>query len=505
MEIKIDRQSKTPLYLQIRNSIRSLIMAGNLPEGYRLPSERTLAQNLSINRSTVVKAYEELEADDLVESHVGRGTTVKSVNNDPGTVNDSASFNMTWKHLFSRQSARMQDPLITNILNLLARQDIISLAAGAPSPELYPNADFASVSADLHMQYGSSLMEYGPTPGQGELRAYLVQHMRDRGTALGLENIMVTSGSQQALDLITRVFIEPGDTVFVEEPSYMGALQVFSAAGARLVSVPMDKDGLRTDVLEQLLARNRPKFIYTLPTYQNPSGITLNEQRRRELLKVARAHHVPIVEDDIYSDIYFDRPVPSLKSADNHEQVIYISSFSKIVFPGLRLGWVAAPAEVVNRLVLAKQLTDLHSNTPAQLALAEYCNRGLLEKHLSFIRAEYALRCGAMLSGLKDHSPAGLKWSRPAGGFYIWCTLPEGISSTQLLVRAVNNGVAFVPGEAFYTGGEGSQSLRLSFSRYSPEKIRTGVEILCSTLKEMTDRGPRNVARMPLEDVVPLL
>lgn len=487
MHINLDRKSHTPLYLQIRNQIRQLILSRDLDSGYRLPPERKLAGALGVNRSTVVNAYRELEADGLIESRVGRGTTVKFVPAVKGEEEvDLVVQPPAWKNFYSRQAARMFNPAISNILDLVNREDIISLAVGIPCHELQPVQEFKSILAELFSKKGPYLFDCGPTAGYYPLREYLAGFMKARGMEAGPEKIIILSGSQQGLDLLAKVFLEPGDAVVVEEPSYMGALQVFAAAGSRIFSVPLDEEGIQVDILEQVLSRYRPKLIYTLPTYQNPSGISMSLSRRRQLLKLAYRFHVPVLEDDPYGELYYEGGrVSSLKAMDPHGYVIYLSTFSKMLFPGLRLGWVAAPSTLVNQLIMAKQLDDLHSNTMSQWAVNEFCRKGLLEGHLKKVRGEYAARRDIMLSSLEELAPPGFRWNRPEGGYHIWCSLPEGVNASALLARATVNKVAFVPGDAFYANGGGADRLRLSFSRYSGEVIKEGIRRICENLHEM--------------------
>jgi len=487
VKINVDRNSQTPLYLQIRNQVRQLILSRTLQMGCRLPPERKLADTLGVNRSTVVNAYRELEADGLIESHVGRGTTVKTPPaGEGGEKSDLVVQPLAWKHFYSRQAARMFNPLISNVLELVAREDVISFAVGVPSQEFYPMEAFNLILSELTAGKGYYLVEHGPTAGHYPLREYLAEFMSERGVDTGPENIIVLSGSQQGLDIVAKVFLEPGDVVVVEEPSYLGAIQVFAAAGARVFSVPVDGEGMRVDLLEQILSRYRPKLIYTLPTFQNPSGVGMSIARREELLKLAYRYHVPILEDDPYSELYYEGgPVRSLKSMDVHDHVIYLSTFSKMLFPGLRLGWFVAPATLARQLVMAKQLVDLHSNTLSQWAMEAFCRRGMLEEHLRKVRGKYAAKRDAMLTSLEEFAPSGLRWNRPDGGFYLWCELPEGLHAGALLSRAAEKMVAFLPGDAFYANGGGTDRIRLSFSRYPEETIREGIRRICETMDEI--------------------
>jgi len=507
VEIKLDRKSPAPLYLQIRNQIRRLILSRRLQAGSRLPPERELAGALGVNRSTVVNAYRELEADGLIESYVGRGTTVKFIPpGEEGQETDLAVQTPVWKSFYSRQAARMFNPIISNILDLVNREDIISLAVGLPSNEFYPLKEFNSIMSGLICEKGRYVFGHGPTAGHYPLREYLAGFLKERGVETMPDNSMVLSGSQQGLDLAAKVFLEPGDALVVEEPSYMGALQVFAAAGARILGVPLDEEGLRVDILEQILSRYHPKFIYTLPTFQNPSGITMSILRRRELLKLAYRFHVPILEDDPYSELYYEgERMPSLKSMDNHGYVIYLSTFSKMLFPGLRLGWVAAPPVLAGQLVMTKQLDDFHVNSLSQWAVNEFCRRGLLEKHLMRVREEYAVKRDLMQASLEELAPPGFRWNRPAGGYHFWCKLPEGVKAGALLARTIEKKAAFVPSDAFFANGGGTNRLRLSFSRYPGELIREGVRRIFEALGEMFCPGEMSGEVLTRQEVRPLV
>ncbi|MFX4262435.1 PLP-dependent aminotransferase family protein [Pelotomaculum propionicicum] len=492
MKINLDRESRTPLYLQIKNQVRQLILGRVLQPGYRLPPERKLAAALGVNRSTVVNAYRELEADGLIESHVGRGTVVKYVpDRESGDEAYSTVQPPAWKNLFSSRASRMFNPFISDMLELVTSEDTISLAVGVPAREFHPSEDFNNIISGLINKEGGCLFEHGPTAGHYPLREYLAQFMRNKGIQAGPDNIIILSGSQQGLDLAAKVLIEPGDPVVIEEQTYMGAIQVFATAGARILSVPMDEEGMRLDILEQLVSRYRPKLIYTQPTYQNPSGITMSGSRRRDLLRLVYRFHVPVIEDDPYSELCFEGgPVSSLKSLDAADHVIYLSTFSKMLFPGLRLGWMAAPADLVRQLLMAKQLDDLHTNSLAQWAVNKYCREGLLQGHLEKVRGEYHKRRDAMLASLAEYAPSGLRWSRPAGGFHVWCRLPEGVQAGSLLAYSVEKKVAFVPGGIFYANGGGKEMFRLSFSRCSPARIRKGISIICDALRDLSNTGP---------------
>jgi DNA-binding transcriptional MocR family regulator len=471
MMLRLDRDSRTPLYLQIRNQLREMILDGTLGEGSRLPPERKMAAALGVNRNTVVNAYRELAADGLVESCVGRGTTVcrPPVGEGAGRTScqpfDYAQAKpLVWNEYFVPRPEGGRDPLLRDLAALLNRADTISFAAGVPAPELYPLDDFRQAMAHVLDMAGQTFLRPCPVEGYYPLRQTIARRMAGRGANVKAENVLVVTGSQQGLDLIARAFLRAGDEVVVEAPSYLGALQIFGAAGARLLGAPLDEEGMRLDVLENILIRYRPKLIYTLPTFQNPSGRTMAPGRRLRLLELAHRYRVPIVEDDPYGELYYTDQAPfPLLALDQDGYVIYLSTFSKILFPGLRLGWVAAPRPVIERLSQIKQLADLHCSTLIQGAVHEFCQRGALDEHLDRVRSLYRQRRDAMLSALAERGPAGLEWDEPQGGFNLWCRLPPGLKARQLVAEAARQSVALVPGEVFYPDGGGQEEMRLNF------------------------------------------
>ncbi len=487
MRISVNRNSKIPIYLQIRNEIRELILSKVLDSGFRLPPERKLALTLGVNRSTVVNAYRELEADGFIESHVGRGTIIKPLSSQENTHTPFPDVQpLVWKDFYNRLSAQMYNPVLNSVLEQIVSEDIISFAAGVPAYVSYPAQAFEQIFSELTQNDKWQAFEYSSTAGHYPLREYLSEFMRSRGIQTKPENILILSGSQQGLDLVARVFLEPGDTVVVEEPTYLGAISVFQAAGARVVSIPMDEEGLRIDMLEQILSRHRPKLIYTLPTFQNPSGISLSPKRRHALLQLAYRYHVPILEDDPYGELYYEgEPPRPLKALDQYDHVLYLSTFSKILFPGLRLGWCVAPSAVIEQLTLAKQLVDLHAGTTAQWVMDRFCRQGRLERHLAQVRKDYAQKRNTMIEALEAYAPPGFVWNVPQGGFYLWCQLPVGVTATSLLNKAAEKRVAFLLGNACYVGGGGTDRIRLCFSRYTEETIREGIQRICMAMKEI--------------------
>lgn len=485
MDLSIDRTSREPIYRQISRQIRDLIIAGRLPAGFRLPPERRLAQALRVSRSTVLIAYQELRADALIDAHVGRGTVVTSLDDAAGRVDGAEE--MPWRQLFGTGASGFQDPLVGDLLRLTERADVIPLSFGMPAADLLPFDELRELFTEVLADVGPASLLHSPTEGLTPLRETLAQMMAARGVRCSPAEVMVLSGSQQGLDLAARIFLDPGDAVVVEQPSFIGALQTFRGARARLVGVPTDEHGMRTDALESALARFRPKLIYTLPTFQNPSGTVLTLERRQHLLALARRFQVPVLEDDPYSELRYEgEPLPSLRALDPGGNVLYLSTFSKLLFPGMRLGFLVAPRAVVRQFALARQTADLHANTLGQWVLERFVRRGRMAVHVRAVRESYRRRCDAMDAALRAADVPGLAWRRPQGGFYFWCRLPRGVAASSLLARAAQAGVAYLPGRPCFADEPPAEHIRLNFSHPDEAAIRTGVTRLAAAIREET-------------------
>lgn len=486
MDIRLDRASDAPLYIQIRNQIREAIRRGDLATGQRLLPERELAARLGVNRTTVVNAYRELAADGLVEAHVGRGTIVSQHWVEDGV--GQAARPISWAQLFAAQPQWPHVALVQEVAELAAQPGVISFAGGVPAPELYPVDAFRRAALEF-LESAPEWLASCPAEGLYPLRQWLSAWIGAAGVHSTPDHILITTGATQSLDLIARAFIEPDDAVIVENATPLGAYQRFHAARARLIGVPLDGGGMRMDALADALSRHRPKFIYTLPTFQNPTGLTLEPARRADLLRLAGEYGVPVIEDDPYSALSYDGPAPPpLKSLDGHGHVIYLGTFSKLLFPGLRLGWVLAPRPAVERLARIKRGTDLFTGTLAQGVTQLYLQRADWQSHLERLRAAYRLRRDAMVEALRRYGPPGLRWRTPQGGFYLWVNLPEGCPARRLLAEAGRAGVAFLPGEAFCVEGNGQYSMRLNFSYADPEAIGEGIKRLGQALMAVLAR-----------------
>lgn len=390
-----------------------------------------------------------------------------------------------WTERFALRTQSMKSSVIRELLKLTADPEIISFAGGLPGADLFPLDAFREAADRVIRDRGAHALQYSTTEGERELRDMIARHTARYDIAVTADNVLITSGSQQALDLIGRVFLNPGDHVLVEAPTYLGALQAWSAYQAEYLTAGMDDDGMRMHELAAAL-RGGPKFIYALPNFQNPTGVTLALDRRRELVRLADEHGVPILEDDPYGQLRYDgEHLPSLVTLDAEYRglqkaaysgnVLYLSTFSKTLAPGLRLGWIIGPVDVIRRLAQAKQGADLHTSTLVQLIAYEVARSGFLDEHVRRLRTAYAVRRDAMLTAMAQHCPPTMTWTRPEGGLFLWATLPAGVDATALMQRALADKVAFVPGAPFYADGGGASTLRLNFTAASPEVIAEGI------------------------------
>lgn len=499
MDLKIDRTGATPIYLQISSSLRELILAGTLPAGYKLPPERKLAEQLQVNRSTVLNAYRELKANGLVDSHIGQGTSVTHGSLPDETGHEGAGDSNTaipllpWEQLFSESSLRYQDTTVCDLLRLSGSNGMILFAAGVTVPGIDSIEALQRIQKEVLEHHGHTAVQHIPTEGFYPLRESISLLMKERGITASPEDTMVLSGSQQGLDLAARIFLDPGDIVFVEEPTFFSAFHIFKAAGARIIGVPTDKDGMRTDILAMLLNRFKPKLIYSIPDFQNPAGIVMSLERRRQLLSLACKNQVIILEDDPYGRLRYEgSSLPPLKALDRYGHVLYLSTFSKLLFPGFRVGWLTAPKQVLYRFILLKQMADLHTSSLPQLIFDRFIREGLLEGHLKIANAENQRRRNVMLAELDAAGLEGMSWNKPEGGLYLWCRLPEGMHQSRLLARAVENGVSFVPGNTFYPGNPAGNFIRLNFTYPAPEQIKEGVKRLARALEDTRREQKRN-------------
>ncbi len=507
MNVPIDRKSPVPLARQIQAQLERLIREGVLAPGLKLPASRDLARTLGVNRATVVLAYEELVAAGWARSHVGQGTFVlesvrprvpAAARTAPGARNGAGQAPprspINWSAFFSR-SARIIESEAERRRALAppasAETGVISFAGGMPDSGLFPTDAFRRVLNDVVRDEGETLLQYYPVAGYPPLRRYLATYLLRFGLEARPDDILIVNGSQQGFDLIARTFLDPGDAVAIEQPTYPRAMQVFRAFGAQLHGVPWTLAGPDVEALERLLARRAPKLLYCQPSCHNPTGLAMSAEIADRLLAAAVRHQVPVVEDGFDASLYYGaRPPAPLKARDREGVVIYIGTFSKVLFPGLRLGWLVAPPPVMERLTSAKQLADLHTSALLQAAVHRFCERRLLERHVVRIAREYARRRTLLLEALRRRLGHDVTWTEPQGGFSLLLTLPEGMSANALLPRALQRGVGFTPGTAFFLDEAGERTLRLSFSSVPSARIDDGVRRLAEAIKDMR-RQPR--------------
>jgi 2-aminoadipate transaminase len=386
-----------------------------------------------------------------------------------------------WNQLFAHRAEGMRASDIREILKVTAQPEVISLAGGLPAPELFPIDEYRRAFEWVLEADGAQALQYGPSEGYRPLRAYLAKRLNGFGIQCGVDDILITNGSQQALDLIARILLDPGDAVLVEKPTYLGALQAFNQYQPRYAVAAMDDDGMCVDEVEQALSvgGHRVKFIYAIPNFQNPTGRSMSLSRRRQLVEVARRYRVPIVEDDPYGELRYEGAhLPTLKSLDTDGTVIYLGTFSKILAPGLRLGWVVASPDALEGLLHGKQPADLHTGMVQQMATYEVIKDGFVDSHVEHIKAFYKERRDVMLQALAEHFPASARHTRPAGGLFVWAELPRHVDTRELLLDAVQERVAFVPGQGFHPDGSGTNTMRLNFSNVPPDQLREGVRRL---------------------------
>ncbi len=395
--------------------------------------------------------------------------------------------------LFAERTKVMKSSAMRDLMALTERPDVISLAGGLPDTTTFPPDSYASLMSSVAAEACARALQYGPTEGLSLVKGCIADVMRAEGMEIDPEEVLVTTGGQQVIDLVCKTLVDPGDVIVTEAPTYPGAVPTFSAYQADVVQVTMDRDGMRVDELEATLASleqegRRPKFIYTVPNFHNPAGVTLSLERRRELVRIAGERELLVLEDNPYGLLRYEgTPLPTLRALDGGEFVIYAGTFSKILSPGMRLGWSIAPAPVLAKMNVGKQGTDLCSSSVSQYFVSAYFESGPWETYVRSLIEIYRRRRDVMLDSLAEHFPRETEWTHPQGGLFIWATLPEYIDTTDLLARALEEHVAFVPGRAAFMDGRGGSSMRLNFSGVDEDAIREGIRRLGEVVREQVD------------------
>ncbi len=395
--------------------------------------------------------------------------------------------------LFAERTGVMRSSAMRDLMAITARPEVISLAGGLPDTSTFPAKSFAAQMTRIAQESAAEALQYGPTEGFEETKDCVLQVMGAEGMLVDTEDVIITTGGQQAIDLVAKTLVDPGDVVICEAPTYPGAVPVFCSYQADTIQIDCDDDGMRIDLLEQTLDRlaaagRRPKFVYTVPTFQNPAGVTMSLDRRRRLVELARAHELLLVEDSPYGLLRFGgEPLPPLYQLDGGDFVIYIGTFSKILSPGIRLGWAVAPPPVMEKIVLGKQAADLCTSTLTQYFVREYFAEGKWQSYIEDLVEVYRARRDAMLAALHAHFPAEATWTEPEGGLFIWATLPSYIDTGDLLAKALRADVAFVPGQAAYVDGRGGSSMRLNFSGVDEAEITEGIRRIGKVISEQVE------------------
>src|SRR3954453_18822281 len=392
--------------------------------------------------------------------------------------------------LFAARTREMKSSAMRDLMAVTARPEVISLAGGLPDTSTFPTETFAAITQRIATESCAKALQYGPTEGLEDTKRCIAEVMAAENMRVDPEDMVVTTGGQQVIDLVTKTLIDPGDVVIAEGPTYPGAVPVFSSYQADVVQVDMDSDGMRVDVLEETLDRldregRRPKFIYTVPSFQNPAGVTMSLPRRKRLVEVAHERELLVLEDNPYGLLRYEGAAnPPLYKLDGGVYVMYLGTFSKILSPGIRLGWVVAPPPVLEKINLGKQAADLCPSTLSQLMVQAYFEEGRWRDYVESLTDIYRKRRDTMLDALADHFPPQTEWTRPGGGLFVWATLPDFIDTTDLLARALRENVAFVPGEGAYLDGRGRNAMRLNFSGSDEEAIREGIRRIGEVVTE---------------------
>jgi GntR family transcriptional regulator/MocR family aminotransferase len=511
MNLLLNFDSIEPLYLQIKQGIARQILLGELQAGDRLPATRELARRLKVNRSTIINAYDELLADGLLCSHVGQGTFVAAQPEKP-TFNNLVNIasvsppHLVWDGLFAGEAEQRTVAALLDLYQVSTLTDVISFSGSFPDESSFPIADFKSSLNQVLREFGKDVLRYGQAAGFLPLREYLAMEMRNRNIISRADNILITNGSQQAIDLLARSLIAPGDRVVMENPTYPGAANSFMALGAKILGVPIDEQGIQVTALEQIFVQQRPKLIYLIPTFHNPTGYTLSLERRQQLMQLVRKYQIPVLEDAYGEDLRFEgRELPALKAFDTTEQVIYFGTFSKNLLPGIRIGWCVAPTPVFTRLVALKQLGDITTSPLLQAALWDFCRRRRYVAHLERVKAIYRRRRDFMISRLVAYFPVGTTWSEPHGGLFCWVKLPVQIDTTELLIEVRQQDVVFSRGHLFHVDGSGRNTLRLTFGNLTESVIDRGLQIIGRVATQLLNRSESRTPDKFLKNTLPLV
>jgi DNA-binding transcriptional MocR family regulator len=497
LTIDLKREATTPLYRQIHADLADRIRAGELQPGSRLPSVRSLAHRLGVSLITIVQAYDALASEGLVHAAVGRGTFVGGPFSSPpsGEARTGEPLpppaDAEWQTALPVYLRAPRIAAMHALLKPVLRGDVISLAGGTPDPTLFPLRTLGRLWRRVMAVEDPRFLQYGTPQGDRSLRTWIAGHCGSVGISARPDDVLITSGSQQAIDLIARTFVGPGEYVLVESPTFPTALDIFEGRGAKLLGVPVDVEGMRVDIADALAERYRPRLVYTIPTAQNPTGATMSEDRRLRLSALARRHNLFILEDDTCSEFAYDGDAPpAIKAFDTGGHILFIKSFSKTVIPGLRVGCVVARGTVLDRLIESKSVVDRFTSPLIQRTLWRYLSSRQYSRDLDTARETYRRRRDAILRALERSMPPGVTWTHPAAGFNLWLTLPDGVSAPEAFEEGLKEGVACGLGDLFLPHTPPPSGLRISFADKPESTISEGIRRLAPAIKGLISREP---------------
>ncbi|RAL23425.1 PLP-dependent aminotransferase family protein [Thermoflavimicrobium daqui] len=493
MKIEINRSSHVPLAQQIYQSFTDRILSGYFPSGTRLPSVRQLAKTLQVSPVTVMQALDLLEKQQLIERIQGKGIFVAVKNNveteEPEEEREDGSLFLQIPDYLHRTQQMYYNQVLAQI----------NFSSPIVHPDLLPTEILAQSISQLVQKEPEILAQYGEIQGDIELRQALAHYLMNEGIKVSPQDILVTNGSQQGIDLVARCFLGPGDIVFTEEPTYTAAIDIFRSRGATVIAVPVDQEGMRIDKLTALLDTYTPKLIYTMPTFQNPTGYVMNQKRRRELIDLTRHINCLILEDDPWSEIFFDQSPPlHLKAMDRYGNVIYLKGLSKILSPGCRIGFMVASDMILNRLIAAKTNADMGNPLLNQKVILPIFQSQWIRRLLKELRESLKQKRNLTLQLLKEYAPPGMSWLTPKGGFNIWITLPKGANTIELLSMCKQKNISFLPGSACFPSDIEWNHLRLSFSNVDEEEITLGIKEMCMVIGKYLSSLDRQKGQTPL-------
>ena len=470
LTIPLDRDSEEPIYRQLIRHVRAQVESGSLPAGTRLPASRDLARQLNISRISVVNAYAELRAEGYLSAHAGRGTFVagdRDAATPPATSSHSTPTN---------EPASLPDRSVREMMRLARKPGVINFSSGAPPAEFFPVQHLRDAINTVLDRDGSRALMYEVTEGYGPLRTSVRDYVSALGIRCNTDHVLITGGTQQAIDLIVQAVLAEGDMLVTESPTYLGMIDIARTRRVQMRGMAMDDDGIRLDMLENFIIDNHPKLIYIMPTFQNPTGMVMPLHRRRQLINLATEYNVPILEDGVYHEFRFEgESIPPLKALDENGIVIHASGFTKNLLPGLRIGYLIADGPHYERIMRVKQAADISTPGLNQRAIHLLIERGVMAQQLERNNRELRRRRDVALAAAARHLPPGSRWNVPQGGLYLWVELPKsGPTAAELFISAIQMGVGYAIGNVFYTNGSGSYNLRINYAAQKPADIEEG-------------------------------